>query len=178
MKKALLLFTFVLLSSIALVSLVYVRFNSAVAGTSESLTYDGVYIDLIDQAKVDVLRANPEDEGLHIVKVDQNGYVPGVTLMENGTTEQYVSFDYQETELQLHFLDDVLVGCRKTASQELRELTGGRPIEAFSEETADSMKLYALGTLLENDSWVTDPQILKDVLADYSSQVQSYMGEM
>lgn len=92
-------------------------------------------------------------------------------------TAPQVAFDYRGIELQLHFLDDVLLECRKTASQEIRELREGMPAEELSEEAVNDMELYALETLLKNKSWVTDPQVLQDVLTEYSRQVQAYFDE-
>ena len=177
MKKSIPLFTLILLSAVALTSLAYVRFNQPAAGTSYALSYDGIYIDLLTQEKVDALRSEPAGTELHIVKVNQDGYVPGTTFAGNGSTEHYVAFDYQGIELQLHFLDDVLLECRKTASQEIRELKEGMPTEELSEEAVNDMELYALETLLKNKSWVTDPQVLQDVLTEYSRQVQAYFDK-
>lgn len=51
------------------------------------------------------------------------------------------------------------------------------PAEGLSEKAVNDMELYALETLLKNKSWVTDPQVLQDVLTEYSRQVQAYFDE-
>lgn len=89
MKKSIPLLTLILLSAVALMSLAHVRFNQPAAGTSDALSYDGIYIDLLTQEKVDALRSEPAGTELRIVKVNQDGYVPGTTFAGNGSTGRF-----------------------------------------------------------------------------------------
>lgn len=88
------------------------------------LTYDGVYIDLIEQAMIDAKSeeqqggSNPDNLELHVVKYNsETGYVDGITATSAGITDRQLSFVYGGVQLDLHFVNDVLIGCRKTMNK-------------------------------------------------------------
>ena len=79
------------------------------------LTYDGVYID--------VVKYNSE-----------TGYVDGITATSAGITDRQLSFVYGGVQLDLHFVNDVLIGCRKTYEQELLDRLEGQTLESCTAE--------------------------------------------
>ena len=135
------------------------------------LTYDGVYIDLIEQAMIDAKSeeqqggSNPDNLELHVVKYNsETGYVDGITATSAGITDRQLSFVYGGVQLDLHFVNDVLIGCRKT-------------LESCTAEEREAAEKGALEVILNNDSWETDEDYLKLVLADYTEQVLEYQSE-
>ena len=139
------------------------------------LTYDGVYIDLIEQAMIDAKSeeqqggSNPDNLELHVVKYNsETGYVDGITATSAGITDR---------QLDLHFVNDVLIGCRKTYEQELLDRLEGQTLESCTAEEREAAEKGALEVILNNDSWETDEDYLKLVLADYTEQVLEYQSE-
>ena len=148
------------------------------------LTYDGVYIDLIEQAMIDAKSeeqqggSNPDNLELHVVKYNsETGYVDGITATSAGITDRQLSFVHEGVQLDLHFVNDVLIGCRKTYEQELTDRLAGRALESCTAEEREAEENGALEVILNNDSWETDEDYLKLVLADYTEQVLEYQSE-
>ena len=148
------------------------------------LTYDGVYIDLIEQAMIDAKSeeqqggSNPDNLELHVVKYNsETGYVDGITATSAGITDRQLSFVYGGVQLDLHFVNDVLIGCRKTYEQELLDRLEGQTLESCTAEEREAAEKGALEVILNNDSWETDEDYLKLVLADYTEQVLEYQSE-
>ena len=79
--------------------------------------------------------------------------------------------------LDLHFVNDVLIGCRKTYEQELLDRLEGQTLESCTAEEREAAEKGALEVILNNDSWETDEDYLKLVLADYTEQVLEYQSE-
>lgn len=143
------------------------------------LTYNGVYIDLIEQAEVDDRQSSPapDSSDLYVVKYDTDtGYVDGITATNAGVTDRQLSFVYEGIQLELHFVNDVLIGCRRTYEQELMDRLKGQSLESCTAEEREAAEQGALEILLSHDSWQTDEGYLKLVLADYARQVQEYQN--
>lgn len=150
-------------------------------GASADLTYNGVYIDLIEQAEVDdrqrEWQSNSDSDGSdpYVVKYNSDtGYADGITVTCAGITDRQVSFVYEGIQLELHFVNDVLIGCRRTYEQELMDRLEGRSLESCTAEEREAAEQGALEILLDHDSWEIDEDYLKFVLADYVRQVQEY----
>ena len=151
------------------------------AAVNADLTYNGVYIDLIKQAEVDdklkEWQGSPDGSELYIVKYNADtGYVDGVTATGAGITDRQLSFVYEGVQLDLHFVNNILVGCRRTYEQELMDRLKGQTLESCTAEERETAEQGALEVLLNNDSWETDEDYLKLVLADYAKQVQEYQN--
>lgn len=151
------------------------------AEASADLTYNGVYIDLIEQAEVDdrqrEWQSSPAPDGSdpYVVKYNSDtGYVDGITVTNAGITDRQVSFVYEGIQLELHFVNDVLIGCRRSYEQELMDRLEGQSLESCTAEERETAEQGALEVLLNQDSWETDEGYLKLVLADYAKQVQEY----
>lgn len=150
-------------------------------GASADLTYNGVYIDLIEQAEVDDRQrewqsnSDSDSSDPYVVKYNSDtGYADGITVTCAGITDRQVSFVYEGIQLELHFVNDVLIGCRRTYEQELMDRLEGRSLESCTAEEREAAEQGALEILLDHDSWETDEDYLKFVLADYVRQVQEY----
>lgn len=150
-------------------------------GASADLTYNGVYIDLIEQAEVDDRQrewqsnSDSDSSDPYVVKYNSDtGYADGITVTCAGITDRQVSFVYEGIQLELHFVNDVLIGCRRTYEQELMDRLEGRSLESCTAEEREAAEQGALEILLDHDSWETDEDYLKLVLADYVRQVQEY----
>lgn len=150
---------------------------------NKSLTYGGVYIDLVEQAKIDAdleERQNaldPNGSEPYMVKYNvETGYVDGITTTGAGITDRQLSFVYEGVQLDLHFINDVLIGCRKTYEQELTDQLSDQVLACTTEER-EAAELETLEIILDNDSWETDEDYLKLVLADYTEQVLEYQSE-
>ena len=155
------------------------------------LTYDGVYIDLIEQAMIDAKSeeqqggSNPDNLELHVVKYNsETGYVDGITATSAGITDRHRAAGVGArrgvdggVQLDLHFVNDVLIGCRKTYEQELLDRLEGQTLESCTAEEREAAEKGALEVILNNDSWETDEDYLKLVLADYTEQVLEYQSE-
>lgn len=148
------------------------------------LTYDGVYIDLIEQARIDAKSEEqqsssaPDSSEFHVVKYNsETGYVDGITATSAGITDRQLSFVYEGIQLDLHFVNDVLIGCRKTYEQELLDRLEGQTLESCTAEEREAAEKGALEVILNNGSWETDEDYLKLVLADYAEQVLEYQKE-
>ena len=155
-----------------------------VVAVDSDLAYDGVYIDLIEQAMIDAKSeeqqggSNPDNLELHVVKYNsETGYVDGITATSAGITDRQLSFVYGGVQLDLHFVNDVLIGCRKTYEQELLDRLEGQTLESCTAEEREAAEKGALEVILNNDSWETDEDYLKLVLADYTEQVLEYQSE-
>lgn len=109
------------------------------------LRYNGIYIDLIAQAKQEL----PLKEGqLQIRKIDsETGYAICDYISYGNIRLMFPTFIYQGEPLQLRFENDVLTGCREYTKMSLEDMLA--------------------------DQWDTDPQLLRSVLADYAAQVQA-----
>ena len=81
---------------------------------------------------------------------------------------------HEGIQLDLHFVNDVLIGCRRTYEQELMDRLEGQSLESCTAEEREAAEQGALKVLLNHDSWETDEDYLKLVLADYAKQVQEY----
>ena len=150
-------------------------------GASADLTYNGVYIDLIEQAEVNDRQrewpsnSDSDSSDPYVVKYNSDtGYADGITVTCAGITDRQVSFVYEGIQLELHFVNDVLIGCRRTYEQELMDRLEGRSLESCTAEEREAAEQGALEILLDHDSWETDEDYLKLVLADYVRQVQEY----
>ena len=151
---------------------------------NSDLTYDGVYIDLIEQTRIDAKSEeqqggfNPDSSEFHVIKYNsETGYVDGITATSAGITDRQLSFVYEGVQLDLHFVNDVLIGCRKTYEQELADRLEGQTLESCTEDEREAAEKGALEVILNNDSWETDEEYLKLVLADYSKQILGYQSE-
>lgn len=147
------------------------------------LIYDGVYIDLIKQAEADdrlkEWQSSPDPDGsnLYVVKYNTDtGYVDGITATSAGITDRQLSFVYEGIQLDLHFVNNVLIGCRRTYEQELMDRLEGQSLESCTADEREAAEQGALEVLLNHDSWETDEDYLKLVLADYAKQVQEYQN--
>ena len=146
-------------------------------GASADLTYNGVYIDLIEQDEVDDRQSSPDTDSSdsYVVKYNsETGYVDGITVTNAGITDRQVSFVHEGIQLDLHFVNDVLIGCRRSYEQELMDRLEGQSLESCTAEERETAEQGALEVLLNQDSWETDEGYLKLVLADYAKQVQEY----
>lgn len=150
-------------------------------GAGADLTYNGVYIDLIEQAEVDDRQrewqsnSDSDSSDPYVVKYNSDtGYVDGITVTSAGITDRQVSFVYEGIQLELHFVNDVLIGCRRTYEQELMDRLEGRSLESCTAEEREAAERGALEILLDHDSWETGEDYLKLVLADYVRQVEEY----
>ena len=148
------------------------------------LTYDGVYIDLIEQGRIDASSeedqssSDPDSSELYVAKYNaETGYADGITVTSAGITDRQLSFVYGGVQLDLHFVNDVLIGCRKTYEQELLDRLEGQTLESCTAEEREAEENGALEVILNNDSWETDEDYLKLVLADYTKQVLEYQSE-
>lgn len=169
MKKAACLFAVLILAGVMAGGVFAVS-----SSMDDALTYEGVYIDLLEQEKIDAelearRNAPPSDSsGLYIVRYNaDSGYVDGITIIGDGVTKRQLGFLYGGIELELQFVNDVLVGCRKTYAQELTD----RLEVGLDQERAE---LSSFWLLKDNYSWITDEDYLELVLADYTEQVQAY----
>lgn len=151
---------------------------------NSDLIYDGVYIDLIEQVKIDTdlegrQNAPASDSSeLYVVKYNsETGYVDGTTVTGAGVTDRQLSFEYEGVQLDLHFVNDVLIGCRRTYEQELTDRLAGQALEACTAEEREAAERGALEVILNNSSWETDEAYLKLVLTDYTEQVLEYQND-
>lgn len=171
MKKAACLFAVLILAG-AMAGGVFAVSSSM----DDALIYKGVYIDLLEQEKIDAeleARRNApssDSSGLYMVRYNaDSGYVDGTTITGDGVTKRQLGFLYDGTELELQFVNDVLVGCRKTYAQELAD----RLEAGLDQEQAE---LISFWLLKDDSSWITDEDYLELVLADYTEQVQAYQS--
>ena len=155
-----------------------------VVAVNSDLTYNGVYIDLIEQARIDARleedqsSANSDSSELYVAKYNaETGYVDGITVTSAGIADRQLSFVHEGVQLDLHFVNDVLIGCRKTYEQELTDRLAGQALESCTAEEREVAEEGALEVILNNDSWETDEDYLKLVLADYANQVLEYQSE-
>lgn len=191
-EKVLLAVAFFLLIVVAVGTFIYWRTVADLAPTpvepyamtNKDLTYDGVYIDLIDQAKIDAeleeQQSGPDSDSseLYVAKYNaETGYVDGITVTSAGIADRQLSFVHEGVQLDLHFVNDVLIGCRKTYEQELTDRLAGQALESCTAEEREAAEEGALEVILNNDSWETDEDYLKLVLADYANQVLEYQSE-
>lgn len=155
-----------------------------VVAVDSDLAYDGIYIDLIEQAGIDARAeeeqssSDPDSSELYVTKYNaETGYVDGITVTSAGITDRQLSFVHEGVQLDLHFVNDVLIGCRKTYEQELTDRLAGRTLQSCTAEEREAAENGALEVILNNDSWETDVDYLKLVLADYTKQVLEYQSE-
>ena len=80
------------------------------------------------------------------------------------------------SRLDLHFVNDVLIGCRKTMNKSCWIGWKARRWNPAPLRSGRQRK-GALEVILNNDSWETDEDYLKLVLADYTEQVLEYQSE-
>lgn len=191
-KKAALLTTLLGVGILIGVAFVYWRASASlppastepVVAVDSDLAYDGIYIDLIEQAGIDARAeeeqssSDPDSSELYVAKYNaETGYVDGITVTSAGITDRQLSFVHEGVQLDLHFVNDVLIGCRKTYEQELTDRLAGRALESCTAEEREAAENGALEVILNNDSWETDEDYLKLVLADYTKQVLEYQSE-
>lgn len=155
-----------------------------VVAADSDLAYGGVYIDLIEQARIDARSeedqssSDPDSSELYVAKYNaETGYADGITVTSAGITDRQLSFVHEGVQLDLHFVNDVLIGCRKTYEQELTDRLAGRTLQSCTAEEREAAENGALEVILNNDSWETDENYLKLVLADYTKQVLEYQSE-
>lgn len=155
-----------------------------VVAAESDLAYGGVYIDLIEQAGIDARAeeeqssSDPDSSELYVAKYNaETGYVDGITVTSAGITDRQLSFVYEGVQLDLHFVNDVLIGCRKTYEQEVADRLEGQTLESCTDEEREAAEKGALEVILNNNSWETDEDYLKLVLADYIEQVSEYQSE-
>lgn len=155
-----------------------------VVAANSDLTYGGVYIDLIEQARIDARleedqsSSDPDSSELYVAKYNaETGYADGITVTSAGITDRQLSFVHEGVQLDLHFVNDVLIGCRKTYEQEVADRLEGQPLESCTDEEREAAEKGALEVILNDDSWETDEDYLKLVLADYMEQVSEYQNE-
>ena len=155
-----------------------------VVAVDSDLAYGGVYIDLIEQGRIDASSeedqssSDPDSSELYVAKYNaETGYADGITVTSAGITDRQLSFVHEGVQLDLHFVNDVLIGCRKTYEQELTDRLAGRALESCTAEEREAAENGALEVILNNDSWETDEDYLKLVLADYTKQVLEYQSE-
>lgn len=191
-KKAALLTTLFGVGILIGVAFVYWRASASlppastepVVAVDSDLAYDGIYIDLIEQAGIDARAeeeqssSDPDSSELYVAKYNaETGYVDGITVTSAGITDRQLSFVHEGVQLDLHFVNDVLIGCRKTYEQELTDRLAGRALQSCTAEEREAAENGALEVILNNDSWETDEDYLKLVLADYTKQVLEYQSE-
>lgn len=191
-EKVLLAVAFSLLIVVAVGTFIYWRTVADLApepaepfaAAGKDLIYDGVYVDLIDQSKIDVKLeeqqsgADSNNSDLYVGKYNtETGYADGITATSSEITDRHLSFVHEGVQLELHFVNDVLIGCRKTYEQELMDWLAGKTLNSCTAEEREAAEDGALEVILNDDSWETDEDYLKLVLADYANQVLEYQSK-
>ncbi len=139
--------------------------------------YDGIYVDLMAQAEYEAWRESKAPLGaIHIMKVDPETGLPVCTvIMQGNSTEVLTSFLHDGAKYDLRFINNVLVGARKSWSEEKAALAAraGASYDTLSDEQQEMIDRQAFEVIWNNQSWETDPEALKPVLDDYAAQVRA-----
>lgn len=143
-----------------------------------STYYDGIYVDLMAQAEYDAWRASndPSKQPAYMLKVDQQTGLPVcMTSKQGDKTEVNTSFIHDGTKYDLRFVDHVLVGVRKSYSEEREALAAelGTSWDALSDVQRENIEREAFEIIWNNRTWVRDTAVLKPILDDYAAQVQA-----
>ena len=132
-------------------------FAEPVVAVDSDLAYGGVYIDLIEQARIDARSeedqssSDPDSSELYVAKYNaETGYADGITVTSAGITDRQLSFVHEGVQLDLHFVNDVLIGCRKTYEQELTDRLAGQALESCTAEEREVAEECAMEVILNN----------------------------
>ncbi len=174
MKKTVICISLVIIFGIALLGICYYRTNPFLSPTY----YDGIYVDLAAQADYEAwLKSDaPSKQSTYILKVDKKTEFPVcMELTQGDKTTVCTSFFHNGVKHDLRFENNVLVGARRSYSEEKAALAAelGASWDALSAEQQKSIDRQAFEIIWNDQSWDTDPEILKPILEDYVAQVQA-----
>lgn len=174
MKKAALFVSSVLILGVVLLGICYYQANPFLSPTY----YGGIYVDLAAQADYEAWLESdgPSTQSTYIRKVDAKTGLPICMELTHGKkTIVCTSFLHNGVKHDLRFENNVLVGARKSYSEVKASLAAklGTSWDALSAAQQESIDQEAFEIIWDNQSWDTDPEILKPILEDYAAQVQA-----